>query len=96
MYDNETLLYDDLSIMYYDSAQMPAVLIEQYSTIPSVLTVGKNNFDLHAIILEHDTFEENYLDLMEHYNISVEEKTYEDYVDAFLYIKTYFNEFINE
>lgn len=96
MYDNETLLYDDLSIMYYDSAQMPAVLIEQYSTIPSVLTVGKNSFDLHAIILEHDTFEENYLDLMEHYNISVEEKTYEDYVDAFLYIKAYFDEFINE
>lgn len=95
MYNNETPLYEDLLVRNSDAQHMPTIIIDISENSTSVLTVGETNFDLHAIILEHDTFEENHIDLMKYYDLSSDEKTYEDYEDYFQDISDFFNEFIN-
>lgn len=95
MYSDETLIYEDLSVISLDAQKMPGILIELASDASSILTIGENTFDLESAILECDTFKENHKKFMEHYNVSIEEKTYEDYEDVFSYIKAYFDEYNN-
>ncbi|BCR35713.1 hypothetical protein MPAN_006060 [Mariniplasma anaerobium] len=96
MYRDETLLYEDLTVRSFDAQEMPTIIIDVSENLSSIITIGETNFDLHAIILEHDIFEEDHVKLMTYYNISPDENTYEDYEDSFQDMIDYFDEYVNE
>ena len=100
MYDGDSLVYPDHMIKYSQQEifhyYFPPIVLQDYDLDSDSLMVGESSVDLSTLKDNIDNLSNNYLEILDEYDISLDLLPLEDYIDDFGYIDDIAEDYLNE
>lgn len=100
MYDDDAIVYPDYMIKHVQGSVVhfyfPTIVIEDYDLNSDVLIIDDISIDVSALKDNIDNLSNNYLEILEEYNVSIEKLTLNDYIDEFGYIDDIAENYLND